>query len=114
MIVKEYRVTMPLSVEEYQVAQLYMVAKLSTQQTGVFFRTSARLSTRIYATFSLLHFAGGGEGVTVLMNEPFAGHPELGAGQANEPSFFIPLSHFLTPPHLFSSASHSTQKRFIT
>ena len=34
MIIKEYRVIMPLSVEEYQVAQLYMVAKLSTQQTG--------------------------------------------------------------------------------
>jgi hypothetical protein len=27
---------MPLSVEEYQVAQLYMVAKLSAQQTGIF------------------------------------------------------------------------------
>ncbi len=36
MIIKEYRVIMPLSVEEYQVAQLYMVAKLSTQQTGAF------------------------------------------------------------------------------
>jgi hypothetical protein len=34
MIIKEYRVVMPVSVEEYQVAQLYMVAKLSTQQTG--------------------------------------------------------------------------------
>jgi hypothetical protein len=34
MIIKEYRVIMPLSVEEYQVAQLYMVAKLSAQQTG--------------------------------------------------------------------------------
>jgi hypothetical protein len=36
MIIKEYRVVMPLSVEEYQVAQLYMVAKLSAQQTGIF------------------------------------------------------------------------------
>ena len=36
MIIKEYRVIMPVSVEEYQVAQLYMVAKLSTQQTGAF------------------------------------------------------------------------------
>ena len=34
MIIKEYRVVMPVSVQEYQVAQLYMVAKLSTQQTG--------------------------------------------------------------------------------
>lgn len=36
MIIKEYRVVMPVSVEEYQVAQLYMVAKLSAQQTGIF------------------------------------------------------------------------------
>ena len=91
MIIKEYRVVMPLSVEEYQVAQLYMVAKLSTQQTGVF--ASLELGhlpaqhfshCLIYtsaAPSSLRTFAGGGEGVTVLVNEPFANHPELGSGQ---------------------------------
>ena len=38
-------------------------------------------------------FAGGGEGVTVLTNEPFADHPELGSGQViHSPSALrIPL-----------------------
>ena len=91
MIIKEYRVVMPLSVEEYQVAQLYMVAKLSTQQTGVL--VSLELGHLLAQHFShcltytsaapsfLRTFAGGGEGVTVLVNEPFANHPELGSGQ---------------------------------
>ena len=47
MLIKEYRVTMPMTVEEYQVAQLYAVAEASKAETG------------------------GGEGVEVLRNEPY-------------------------------------------
>jgi len=53
MLIKEYRVTMPLSVEEYQVAQLYAVAEASKNETG------------------------GGEGVEVLKNEPYDNVPLL-------------------------------------
>ncbi|CAG0879124.1 unnamed protein product [Cyprideis torosa] len=48
------RVTLPLTVEEYQVAQLYAVAEASKNETG------------------------GGEGVEVLKNEPFSNFPLLG------------------------------------
>ena len=53
MLVKEYRVTLPMTVEEYQVAQLYSVAEASKNETG------------------------GGEGVEVLKNEPYDDVPLL-------------------------------------
>ena len=53
MIIKEYRVTLPMTVEEYQVAQLYAVAEASKNETG------------------------GGEGVEVLKNEPYDNVPLL-------------------------------------
>jgi len=31
---KEYRITLPVSVEEYKIAQVYMVARMSKEQTG--------------------------------------------------------------------------------
>jgi len=53
MIIKEYRITLPMTVEEYQVAQLYSVAEASKNETG------------------------GGEGVEVLKNEPYDNVPLL-------------------------------------
>jgi len=47
MIIKEFRITLPMTVEEYQVAQLYSVAEASKNETG------------------------GGEGVEVLKNEAY-------------------------------------------
>jgi len=55
MLIKEYRIPLPFSVEEYQIAQLYMVSKVSKQQTG--------------------H----GEGIQILENKPF--DDENGKGQ---------------------------------
>ncbi|KAH9554043.1 hypothetical protein CY35_08G043900 [Sphagnum magellanicum] len=52
------RVVMPLSVEEYKIAQMYMVTKMQQQQTS----------------------AGADEGVEVLVNEPFE-NEEFGKGQ---------------------------------
>lgn len=46
-IIKEYRITLPITVEEYQVAQLYSVAESSKNETG------------------------GGEGVEVRVNDPY-------------------------------------------
>ncbi|XP_050305611.1 uncharacterized protein LOC126742847 [Anthonomus grandis grandis] len=54
MLIKEYRVTLPLTVEEYQVAQLFSVAEALKDNTG------------------------GGEGIEVLKNEPFTNYPLLG------------------------------------
>ncbi|KAL3700028.1 hypothetical protein R1sor_018050 [Riccia sorocarpa] len=52
----EFRVVMPLSLEEYRIAQMYMVTKMQEQQTS------------------------GTEGVEVLVNEPFE-NEEFGKGQ---------------------------------
>lgn len=54
MFIKEFRVVMPVTVEEYQVGQLFAVAEESKNNTG------------------------GGEGIEVLKNEPFEGKPLLG------------------------------------
>ncbi|KAG5269516.1 hypothetical protein AALO_G00202900 [Alosa alosa] len=53
-LIKEYRVVLPISVEEYQVGQLYSVAEASKNETG------------------------GGEGVEVLKNEPYEKEGEKG------------------------------------
>lgn len=57
MIIKEFQVVLPLTVEEYQIGQLYAVAEASKAETG------------------------GGDGVEVLKNEPFTDHKEFGSGQ---------------------------------
>nr|ACO15113.1 Phosphatidylinositol transfer protein alpha isoform [Caligus clemensi] len=54
MLIKEFRVTLPMTVDEYQVAQLYSVAEASKNETG------------------------GGEGVEVIKNEPYDNVPLLG------------------------------------
>lgn len=53
MLIKEFRVILPMTVEEYQVAQLYAVAEASKNETG------------------------GGEGVKVIKNEPYDNVPLL-------------------------------------
>lgn len=53
MLIKEFRICLPMTVEEYQVAQLWSVAKSSKENTG------------------------GGEGIEVLKNEPFKGKTDL-------------------------------------
>lgn len=55
-LVKEYRIGLPISVEEYQIGQLYAVAEASMKETG------------------------GGDGIEVLKNEPVE-HPTLGKCQ---------------------------------
>uniref|UniRef100_A0A9L0R7J4 Phosphatidylinositol transfer protein alpha isoform n=1 Tax=Equus caballus TaxID=9796 RepID=A0A9L0R7J4_HORSE len=54
VLLKEYRVILPVSVDEYQVGQLYSVAEASKNETG------------------------GGEGVEVLVNEPYEKDGERG------------------------------------
>merc|ERR1711962_1655930 len=68
MIIKEFRVILPLTVEEYQVAQLYSVAEASKNETG------------------------GGEGIEVQKNEPFDNYPLLG-GKYNKGQYTYKIYH---------------------
>ena len=35
MLIKEYRIPLPMTVEEYRIAQLFMIAKKSREETKV-------------------------------------------------------------------------------
>eukprot|EP01112_Ceratiomyxa_fruticulosa_P007814 TRINITY_DN2032_c0_g1_i1.p1 TRINITY_DN2032_c0_g1~~TRINITY_DN2032_c0_g1_i1.p1 ORF type:complete len:275 (+),score=27.78 TRINITY_DN2032_c0_g1_i1:205-1029(+) len=63
VLLKEFRVVLPMSVEEYRVGQLYSVAKTSVQQTG------------------------GGEGVEVIKNEPYSQDGQ--EGQYTEKKYYL-------------------------
>uniref|UniRef100_A0A5S6QTS6 Phosphatidylinositol transfer protein n=1 Tax=Trichuris muris TaxID=70415 RepID=A0A5S6QTS6_TRIMR len=69
MLIIEYRIVLPLTVEEYQVAQLWSVAELSKRETG------------------------GGEGIEVLKNEPYEKYPllanEFSSGQYTHKIYHI-------------------------
>ncbi|KAL1140219.1 hypothetical protein AAG570_000151 [Ranatra chinensis] len=52
MLIKEYRIPLPLTVEEYRIAQLYMIAKKSREESK-----------------------GAGSGVEILVNEPYENGP---------------------------------------
>ncbi|KAK8759334.1 hypothetical protein V5799_003031 [Amblyomma americanum] len=65
MLLKEYRIPLPLSVEEYRVAQLYMIAKKSREESK-----------------------GAGSGVEILVNEPYADGPG-GSGQYTHKIYHI-------------------------
>ncbi|XP_031419414.1 cytoplasmic phosphatidylinositol transfer protein 1 isoform X1 [Clupea harengus] len=64
MLLKEYRICMPLTVEEYRIGQLYMISKHSHEQSDR------------------------GEGVEVVQNEPFE-DPTHGQGQFTEKRVYL-------------------------
>ncbi|XP_034467968.1 cytoplasmic phosphatidylinositol transfer protein 1b [Hippoglossus hippoglossus] len=64
MLMKEYRICMPLTVDEYKIGQLYMISKHSCEQSG------------------------GGEGVEVVRNESNI-HPQHGPGQLTEKRIYL-------------------------
>ena len=43
MLIKEYRIPLPMTVEEYRIAQLFMIAKKSREETKVRERERALL-----------------------------------------------------------------------
>ncbi|XP_078394037.1 membrane-associated phosphatidylinositol transfer protein 1-like, partial [Cetorhinus maximus] len=57
MLIKEYRIALPMSLQEYQVAQLYMIQKKSREESS-----------------------GEGSGVEILANRPYSDGPG-GCGQ---------------------------------
>ncbi|XP_018520419.1 cytoplasmic phosphatidylinositol transfer protein 1 [Lates calcarifer] len=64
MLLKEYRICMPLTVEEYRIGQLYMISKHSHEQSDR------------------------GEGVEVVQNEPYE-DPTHGQGQFTEKRVYL-------------------------
>ncbi|KAF6206087.1 hypothetical protein GE061_017312 [Apolygus lucorum] len=52
MLIKEYRIPLPLTVEEYRIAQLYMIAKKSREESK-----------------------GAGSGIEILVNDPYEDGP---------------------------------------
>ena len=65
MLIKEYRICMPLTVDEYRIGQLYMIARHSHEQSR-----------------------GNGDGVEVVVNEPC--HDEVhGDGQYTEKRIYL-------------------------
>jgi len=68
MLVKEYQIVLPVTVEEYQVAQLYSVAEASKNETG------------------------GGEGIEVVKNEPYKDFP-LKDGQYSSGQYTYKIYH---------------------
>jgi len=82
---KEYRIPLPLTVEEYRIAQLYMIAKKSR-----------------------LESEGAESGVQILVNEPYEGGPgPSGSGQYTKKVYYV-ASHLpgwlkaLVPKDAFS------------
>uniref|UniRef100_A0A3P9L5J8 Phosphatidylinositol transfer protein membrane associated 2 n=1 Tax=Oryzias latipes TaxID=8090 RepID=A0A3P9L5J8_ORYLA len=65
MLIKEYRIPMPMSVEEYRIAQLYMIQKKSREET-----------------------CGEGSGVEILENKPYTDGPG-GTGQYTHKVYHI-------------------------
>lgn len=58
MLIKEYRIPLPLTVEEYRIAQLFMIAKKSREESK-----------------------GHGSGVEIIVNEPYQNGPGGKGGQ---------------------------------
>ena len=68
MHIREYRIVMPLSVEEYQRGMLWSIVEASKAETG------------------------GGEGVEILKNEPFTDQP-LFHGEFSEGQYTKKIYH---------------------
>ena len=66
MLVKEYRIPLPMSVEEYRIAQLYMIAKKSKEESK-----------------------GAESGIEILINEPYTDGPGGKGGQYTKKLYHI-------------------------
>lgn len=79
MLIKEYRIPLPLSVEEYKIAQLYMIA-VSGSLTLAPHQHSHFLSVFPSQKKSREESQGTDCGVEIIQNEPYTGGPG-GSGQ---------------------------------
>ncbi|XP_055915004.1 protein retinal degeneration B isoform X5 [Eupeodes corollae] len=66
MLIKEYRIPLPLTVDEYRIAQLYMIAKKSREESH-----------------------GEGSGVEIIINEPYQDGPGGKGGQYTKKIYHV-------------------------
>ena len=66
MLIKEYRIPMPLSVEEYRLAQLYMINRKSREESE-----------------------GAGSGLEIKENKPYTNGPNNTSGQYTEKTYYV-------------------------
>ncbi|XP_055846678.1 protein retinal degeneration B isoform X7 [Episyrphus balteatus] len=66
MLIKEYRIPLPLTVDEYRIAQLYMIAKKSREESH-----------------------GEGSGVEIIINEPYEDGPGGKGGQYTKKIYHV-------------------------
>lgn len=78
MLIKEYRIPLPLTVEEYRIAQLYMIAVRNTFRLRK--RKTFKISQFILQKKSREESSGAGSGVEIIINEPYENGPG-GQGQ---------------------------------
>ena len=76
MLIKEYRIPLPMSVEEYRIAQLYMIAKKSKQESKG---------------------AESGSGVEILVNEPYTDGPGSGDKKSGQYTHKVSLQTPYSP-----------------
>ena len=91
VLLTEFRITMPMTVEEYQVGMLHSVAAASREETG------------------------GGEGVEVLNNEPYSNHPLLQGDRFAQGQYTHKIYHLESKVrlHVLRQRAHlSPNKRF--
>ena len=55
MLIKEYRIPLPMTVEEYRIAQLYMIAKKSREESKVSFNLEIYPMPSITAHVKIVH-----------------------------------------------------------
>lgn len=87
MLIKEYRIPLPLTVEEYRIAQLYMIAVSVVLSS----KSISQVITFIYLCLqkkSREESEGEGSGVEILVNEPYTDGPG-GAGQYTHKIFHV-------------------------
>ena len=80
MLIKEYRIPLPLTVEEYRIAQLYMIAKKSSQESKVWLSQLTLHSPALIVFYSSgggLGQRGGDPGQWALHWRPRGGGSEL-------------------------------------
>ena len=82
MLIKEYRIPMPLTVEEYRIAQLYMINKKSREESE-----------------------GEGSGIEIRKNEPYTNGPNGTNGQYTEKTYHV-ANHI--PPWMKRFMSQAT------
>lgn len=102
MLIKEYRIPLPLTVEEYRIAQLYMIAvsthghplPRTVRSDGCYIFNIDFLCARARATTTHMQkksrdeSEGAGSGVEILINEPYADGPG-GSGQYTRKIFHV-------------------------